>query len=195
MQDQHHPFFLQGHRGSAWTHCSSWALIQPQPPLVLALGERFAPGCASVAACVRLLGTAVARAQGNLLVLRATTQGTREPGRAVGAEISCFVALRGRLRARVVLGVGASPSPHSPCCTLTVVEGEGGRVPGRRCPRAGDSSCRVGGRPQDPPASPFSLLYKADFFGAVLTRASGACNRCLPLLFTRWLFCFVLFLK
>lgn len=44
-----------------------------------------------------------------------------------------------------VVGVGASPSPHSPCCTLVVVEGEEGRVPGCRCPHAGDSSCRVGG--------------------------------------------------
>lgn len=48
----------------------------------------------------------------------------------------------------------------------------------------------MGGRPWPPPATPFSLLYKADFFGAVLTRASRACNQCLPLLFTSWFFFF-----
>lgn len=39
---------------------------------------------------------------------------------------------------------------------------------------------------------PLSLLYKANFFGTVLTKASRACNRCLPLLFTSFGLCFLL---
>lgn len=76
-----------------------------------------------MAACVRLLGTAVARAQGNLLVLRATTQGTREPGRAVGAGISCFVAL-GKAESKSCAGGGSQPlAPLS----LLHFNGGGGR--------------------------------------------------------------------
>ncbi|XP_009994059.1 PREDICTED: neuroblastoma suppressor of tumorigenicity 1 isoform X1 [Chaetura pelagica] len=42
---------------------------------------------------------------------------------------------------------------------------------------------------EGPSCCPFSLVYKADFFGTVLTRASRACNQCLfPLLFTRFSF-------
>lgn len=39
---------------------------------------------------------------------------------------------------------------------------------------------------------PLSLLYKANFFGTVLTKASKACNRCAPLLFTSFFFFFFL---
>lgn len=38
---------------------------------------------------------------------------------------------------------------------------------------------------------PLSLLYKANFFGTVLTKASKACNRCAPLLFTSFFFFFL----
>lgn len=80
--------------------------------------------------------------------------------RELGLHVS-WPAGEGQEQARAgVVWVGASPSPPSPCCTLMVVEGEGGRVPGCRCTFAGDCSygageARGGGTAPGPSCYPF----------------------------------------
>lgn len=150
--DQQHPFFLPPSLPASGAELDVLFLagssFNPNPLVLSSSWGVFCPRMCHWG-CVRLLGSVMATAV-TLLVLGAIT---RELDRATGTAL----AHRGRPRAGWGGRGGTSPSAPTPCCTLRVVEGEGGRVPGCRWTCAGGCSCRAGEAPGGDSPGPLLL--------------------------------------
>lgn len=148
------PLSLPAHKGSAWTR--SWLLLDlsPTPALCVRVLARVLPQDVPLG-CVGVPGNC----GGDLAVPRATTLLPGDKGLGLCVLGLHVLGLQGKVKSWGGLEEVPAPVP-SPCCTFTVVEGEGG--PGLERPCAGSARAGLGFGVGTASAAPPSLLCKAD---------------------------------